>query len=357
MERITRSTQGRVLGGVCAGLPEFGGIGTNRLRLLFVLAGLCGGIGVVIYVSCWLVIPADDHDADTDAVRSVVVLAWATSGLVAVVLLAAIGAAATVFGLGWVIFGLTAIVFAAGLFWPSRIPRVAVLLGVLALTLPAVAVGLSPMRLTFQAGDSHLVPKSAAALRSTVFRSGFGTMLIDLRRTKLPSSGTVALRIDAGLRRTIVALPTDSCVKVRIRYDVHTFTGQLASLLSGQSAPPFPDLVLFGRLYGGNVVNNPHGIATNRSDVNGPTLDIDFSSQGGGLYVRDYPNRISPDLAPNWPGFVVTPELRPNLQGPFLKGESKKVTAIILRGWRHRRRKELANRAYVNSRIGGPCVR
>lgn len=357
MERITRSTDGRVLGGVCAGLPELRGIGTNRLRLLFVLAGLCGGIGVVIYVSCWLVIPADDHDADTDAVRSVVVVAWATSGLVAVVLLAAIGAAATVFGLGWVIFVLAAIVFAAGLFWPSRIPRVAALLGVLALTLPAAAVGLSPMRLTLQSGDSHLVPKSGAALSSTVFRSGLGTMLIDLRHTKLPSSGTVTLRIQAGLRRTIVALPTGSCVRVRIRYDVHTFTGQLASLLSGQSAPPFPDLVLFGRLFGANVVSNPRGSATSGAGTSGPTLNIDFTSQGGGLYVRDYPNRISPDLEPDWPGFTVTPEPRPNLQGPFLKGESKKVDAIILSGWRHRHTQELASQAYVNSRMEGPCAR
>jgi hypothetical protein len=231
-----------------------------------------------------------------------------------------------------------------------------VLASVLALTLPAVAVALSPVRLTLQSGNSRINPENATSLRRTVFHSGFGTMLIDLRHTKLPAAGTVVLRIDAGLRRTIVALPAETCVKVQIRYNVHTFTGQLAALLSGHSGLPFPDVVLFGRLYGGNVERNPQGVASSHADRSGPTLDIDFSSQGGGLYVRDYPDRIDPDEKPNWPGFVVHPEPRPDLKGMFLKGDSKKVKAMILVNWAHRHTQELASQAYVNARMQGPCV-
>src|ERR1700722_414792 len=102
--RIVRVREGRLLGGVCAGLPDVWGLGTNGRRLLFVLAGLLGGIGVVAYLTCWLVIPAEDQDLTADPVRNVVLLAWATGGLVMLVLVAAAAAAATVFGLGWVVF-------------------------------------------------------------------------------------------------------------------------------------------------------------------------------------------------------------------------------------------------------------
>src|ERR1700679_2020227 len=88
--RVSRATEGRLLGGVCAGLPGVGGLGTNGWRLLFIVATLCGGIGVVVYAACWLVIPAGGQDPDSDATRNVVVVAWAIGGLVALTLVAAI---------------------------------------------------------------------------------------------------------------------------------------------------------------------------------------------------------------------------------------------------------------------------
>ncbi len=353
-----RASHGRVLGGVCAGLPEFWGLGTNGLRLLFVLSALCGGVGIVVYVACWLVIPGPGEDNDADPFHSIVTVAWATCGLVAVALFAALGAAATAFGLGWVIAGLAAVSVALTFVRRLRIPGVAALAAVLALTLPAVAVALSPMRLTLQSGDATVTPMSSADLSGKVLRSGFGTMLIDLRRTKLPSSGTVRLRIAAGLRRTIVALPTSTCVKVQFHYDIHTFTGRVAALLSGRNVQPFSDLVLFGRVFDSDnrTENNPRGIAISRSNVDGPTLDIDFSSQGGGLYVRDYPNRVAPNADPSWPGFPVRPEPRPIVSGAVLRADSKKLKASILRSWRARHRQEVADQSYVSARMQGPCV-
>lgn len=349
--RIVRARDGRLLGGVCAGLPDVWGLGTNGKRLLFILAALLGGVGIAAYLACWLVIPAEDQDPDTDPVRSVVLLAWATGGLVTLVLVGAAAAAATVFGLGWVVFGLAAIV--AGLsFSPlrARIPTVAALLTIGALTLPAVAVALSPLRLTFQSGQSVAQPTTYRALGQTVYRSGFGTLLIDLRKTPVPASGNTTLRIDAGLRRTIVALPSDTCVRVRINYDIHLFPAHLAAVLTGRAVTAFHDVVLFGRLYGYGVAGGASATVASNPKAIGPLLTIDFTSQGGGLYVRDYPGRVDPDLTPDWPGYPVTPEPR-----PYLKNEPRRLHRRLLRAWRSRLAQDLASRQEINSELPGPC--
>lgn len=350
--RVERVRAGKRLGGVCAGLPEIWGLGTNGLRLAFVVAALCGGIGVVVYLACWLVIPLADTAPEAEGASGAVLLAWGMGGLVVVALLAAIGALATVFGLGWVVIVLAALLLAATLSGHKRLPSLVGLLGVAALTLPAVAVALSPIRLAVQSGASMAAPKSAKALTKITYRSGLGTLLIDLRHTELPTSGTVPLKIDAGLRRTIVALPTDTCVHVRVNYNVHTFTSQLATLISGRSTPPFADVVLFGRLYGGNVQTHPQGVATSQGTKRGPTLDINFSSQGSGLFVRDYPNNVDPDTKPNWPGFVVHLEPPPNL-----RYEPRAARKQIVRDWHRRRRAQRASQRLINKLLPGPCVR
>ncbi|MGH2863238.1 MAG: PspC domain-containing protein [Solirubrobacteraceae bacterium] len=351
--RIVRARQGRLLGGVCAGLPDAWGLGTNGRRLVFVVTALLAGTGVIAYLACWLVIPAEDQDPDTEPVRSVVLLAWATGGLVALVLVAAAAAAATVFGLGWVVFGLAALTAAIS-FSPlrRRIPTVAALLALGALTLPAVAVALSPLRLSFQSGFSLKRPRTYRAVDQSVYRSGFGTLLIDLRHTApLPADGRATLRIDAGLRRTIVALPTDQCVRVRINYDVHLLSAHLAALLTGRDETEFHDVVLFGRAYGYGAPLGTSGTVTNVDLAGAPRLTIDFSSQGGGLYVRDYPGGVDPDLAPQWPGYVVAPEPR-----PYLRDEPPKVREVMLRNWRRRLKTRRAGQRQINSEMPGPCA-
>ncbi len=349
--RIVRVRQGKLLGGVCAGLPDTWLLGTNGLRLLFVVGSLLGGIGVVAYLACWLVIPAEDHDPDKDPVRSIVLLAWATGGLVVLVLVGAIAAAATVFGFGWVVFAIAATL--TGLtFSPLRakIPTVAALLTLAALTLPAIAVALSPLRLTFQSGQAIVRPQTYRRLNQTIYRSGFGTLLIDLRRTPV-ATGDATLRIDAGLRRTIVALPDNTCVRVHVNYDIHLFPAHLAALLTGRYTTPFHDVVLFGHPYGYGVAGGSSSGVTSESKVGGPLLTIDFSSQGGGLYVRDYPNSVDPELVPQWPGYPVTLEPRPNLTG-----ESRQVRKQMLRDWRKRLLYERASQEQVDRYLLGPCV-
>lgn len=338
-----------MIGGVCAGLPEIWGLGTDGLRLAFVLAGLCGGVGVIVYLACWLVLPGPGDDPHADRVRDVVALAWAMGGLVAALLMAAVAAVVTVFGLGWVVFGVALVVLVITVSGRVRIPQLAGLAAVAVLTLPAVAVGLSSLRLSVASDGPVVRPASSADVSGRVYRSNFGTLLIDLRHTQLPAMGTVPLRINAGLRRTIVALPADSCVRVRVNYDVHTYAGQVGTLVAGDGGPPFPDVVLFGRLYGANSVD-PHGSAVSRAILPGPTLKIDFSSQGGGLFVRDYPDDVNPDLSPNWPGFKIMPEPR-----PFTGGESKKLRKRMLRAWQRRRAAQIATAEQIDAALPGPC--
>lgn len=351
--RILRPREGRLLGGVCAGLPDLWGLGTNGLRLLFIATALIGGIGVVAYLACWLVIPAADQDPDHDPVRGVVLLAWATGGLVALVLVAAAAALATMFGFGWVVFGLAAVVAAAG-FSPlrTRIPQTVALLTLAALTLPAVAVALSPLRLTFQSGATVVRPGSYAAFQQTAYRTGFGTLLIDLRQTPLPADGqSVTLHIDAGVRRTIVALPSNRCVRVRVNYDIHLFPAHLAALLTGRFETPFHDVVLFGKAYGYGAALGTAGRAVHPAGLSKrPLLTIDFTSQGGGLYVRDYPAYVNPELVPQWPGYRVQLEPRPDLGA-----EPRKVQRQMLRDWRSRLAVERASQRQVNQEMPGPC--
>jgi phage shock protein C len=59
--RLHRSRTERMLGGVCGGLAESLGVDATLLRLgLVVLTLLGAGIGVVLYVAAWILVPEAD---------------------------------------------------------------------------------------------------------------------------------------------------------------------------------------------------------------------------------------------------------------------------------------------------------
>jgi len=180
---------------------------------------------------------------------------------------------------------------------------------------------------------------------ATTYRSGLNTLLVDLRRTTFPAGGTVSLHIAAGMRRTIVALPTARCVRVIVHYDVNPFAARLTGLLSARTAPLFSNLVMFGRLYGSGrqTVAGP-------AAKPGPVLDVDFSSQGGSLYVRDYPTWIDPDANPDWPGYMVNVEPRPDT-----RGVPRQAAERLVDNWRVRRANEIANARAIDALLPGPC--
>src|SRR5205814_10068261 len=50
---FTRSTDGRALAGVCAGIAQTLGVDVTLVRLIFALLALAGGAGIVLYLALW----------------------------------------------------------------------------------------------------------------------------------------------------------------------------------------------------------------------------------------------------------------------------------------------------------------
>jgi len=59
VKRVYRSRMGRMVGGVCGGLGDYFEIDPTMIRLLFVLATLAGGPGVVAYLILLVVVPLE----------------------------------------------------------------------------------------------------------------------------------------------------------------------------------------------------------------------------------------------------------------------------------------------------------
>lgn len=61
-KRLRRSTEDRMLGGVCGGLAEFFEVDSNLVRLAFLLLALFTGTGVVLYLLLWLILPEEGKE-------------------------------------------------------------------------------------------------------------------------------------------------------------------------------------------------------------------------------------------------------------------------------------------------------
>lgn len=68
-KKLLRSADDVVVGGVCSGLGYYFGIQTKWVRVLFVLFVLMGGSGVLLYVVLWAVMPVATSRADRMAMR------------------------------------------------------------------------------------------------------------------------------------------------------------------------------------------------------------------------------------------------------------------------------------------------
>lgn len=61
--RLVRPTQGRMLGGVAAGIADRYGWDRRTVRLAFVASCLLPGPQFVLYVIAWLAVPSEDAPA------------------------------------------------------------------------------------------------------------------------------------------------------------------------------------------------------------------------------------------------------------------------------------------------------
>lgn len=283
---LTRAREGRWLAGVCAGLARHRNLPLRSVRIVFGLSALVGGVGVLAYLACWLIIPADtDDETGAAGTRGIVVLAQGCAACVGLATLAAVGAAATIFGFGWVVLAIAAVVLLAALVTGPRAGAGWTLLPIAALVLPGLAMTVGGVRVDPETRDVAVAPRSVADIPHAGYGSGLGALLVDLRRTTFPATGNLSLRIDAGIRRTIIALPTNRCVRVDLRYDVVPFAARIASILSGRDAP-FSGVTLFGVLQGsraGEDGNVPGPAAASR------TLTVDFHSAAAACMCATMP--------------------------------------------------------------------
>ncbi len=75
MNKWKRSVQGRMFGGVCAGLAAYLDLDVKLVRAFFIAAAMLGGVGALAYLALWLLTPLEGQEA---AERSEVVRAgWA----------------------------------------------------------------------------------------------------------------------------------------------------------------------------------------------------------------------------------------------------------------------------------------
>ncbi len=118
----------------------------------------------------------------------------------------------------------------------------------------------------------------------------------------------------------------------------------MASLVAGR--PEAPGVVLFGDYLPGRS-----GARRLTTALVGPTLKLDFTSAGGSLYVRDYPDGVDPDASPNWPGYPVIPEARPSV-----RGLPRPVARSELRAWQVRHAAEVSSEQLVEFNVSGPCA-
>ena len=57
MEKRLRRSSDRILAGVCGGVAEYFGLEKTLLRVIYVLLVLFGGVGILIYIILWILMP------------------------------------------------------------------------------------------------------------------------------------------------------------------------------------------------------------------------------------------------------------------------------------------------------------
>ena len=60
-KRLTRSTTDRRIAGVCGGLAKYLGIDPTVVRIIFLIALLCGSFGFWAYLIIWIAAPEDNR--------------------------------------------------------------------------------------------------------------------------------------------------------------------------------------------------------------------------------------------------------------------------------------------------------
>lgn len=61
-KRLLRVRQGRIVAGVCTGLARYFGVDVNLVRLAFGVLTVFYGLGILLYVVAWAILPEEGED-------------------------------------------------------------------------------------------------------------------------------------------------------------------------------------------------------------------------------------------------------------------------------------------------------
>jgi len=235
--RLRRDEAHRILGGVAAGLAQYVEVDVVVVRVAFAALSLLAGVGVVLYLLGWLLIPAAGED---DAIaqrwaerrpsnRNVVVLVVALA--VAVVAVSDLFSAGPWWphpdgGIGLVLGGMAlglALVLVAGsggnrtaasrlrwLLLTVSLTVVAVVLVAAATLLAVEAASGVPLRGGVGATQWH--PTTARQV-SSPYRLAVGNLDVDLSAVRFPA-GTTRVTASVGIGRLLVEVPPGPTVSV-----------------------------------------------------------------------------------------------------------------------------------------------
>jgi len=276
--RLYKSTDDRMVAGVCGGIADYFGIDPVIVRVIAVALVFAGGAGLLAYVAAWLLVPDRDAEPDDRPGRTATIV-----GAIALVL--AFGALSSVWGGqfgGWhwtgpfvslVFIGLAGLgiwylasgetpsvggardilrragfglallavcgILATAGAWATAagggvlVASVVIVAGIwlvaaafvggarwlilpaLALALPAGVVSAANVNVDGGVGDREYRPLAAAQVRDT-YRLGVGRLVVDLRDVDLPA-GDRPLHVDLGVGQAVLVVPRDVCVTTDAR--------------------------------------------------------------------------------------------------------------------------------------------
>jgi phage shock protein PspC (stress-responsive transcriptional regulator)/predicted membrane protein len=220
VKRLERSSESRIIAGVCGGLGRYFDLSPAVFRLGLVVLTILGGAGILVYIAAVLVIPAegksDSFAAEVLANRRDHPARLIGLGLVAVALVVLLSRAAfwPAAGAGWVL------VLIAGLLilWSSRRRGLVVaLVGILAVLLATAVVAIVSAFAWFNVslgdgvGKRTYIPTQVADVHST-YALGVGNLLVDLSHVR--PNEPVYLTAKVGLGKLRVIVPQNVAVRV-----------------------------------------------------------------------------------------------------------------------------------------------
>ncbi len=247
VKRLERSSDSRLIAGVCGGLGRYFDLNPAVFRLGLVVLTILGGAGILVYLAAVLVIPAEGKE---DSIAAEILANRRDHpgrliglGLVAVALFVLLSRAAywPAAGAGWVL------VLIAGLLvlWGSRrgrglvigIASLLALICLLAVVAVVSAFAWFNVSLSDGVGTRSYAPATASDVRST-YDLGIGNLRVDL--SNITATSPLHVRVKLGVGNVKVVVPSNTKVLVDARAkagDVNVFSrhdnGRHASITTG----------------------------------------------------------------------------------------------------------------------------